>query len=190
MTEQLVPTVRTTFSTEDFARALIAAWRAIYVMLEQADDACVTPSKASCGVVWAQYALETGRGKSCWCNNIGNVKHVAGDGHDYCMLTGVWEIIGGKKVVFNPPDPQTWFRAYPSLADGMREHLEFLRKRYAAAWAEVERGDARAFVHALKTRGYFTGDEGVYTKNVVSLQAEFGRSGAYEAAIEALPAAS
>ena len=176
MKEQCVPTVRTTFSTENFARALVAAWRALY------DGA--TPSKASVGVIWAQYALETGRGQFCWNNNIGNVKHVAGDGHDYCMLANVWEMIGGKRVVFNPPSPQTWFRAYRTLSDGMREHLEFLRRRYGAAWAAVEAGDARAFVRALKARGYFTADEATYANNVVSLQAEFARSGAYEAAID------
>jgi len=181
MTEQCVPTVRTTFSTEDFTRALVAAWRAFY------DGA--TPSKASCGVIWAQYALETGRGKSCWCNNIGNVKHVAGDGHDYCMLTGVWEIIGGKRVTFQPPHPQTCFRAYPSLEAGMREHLDFLQRRYAGAWAEVEKGDARAFAHALKSRGYYTAPEEDYAKSLVSLQAEFGRSGAYEAATASATAA-
>ncbi|MCL2724770.1 MAG: hypothetical protein FWD69_10075 [Polyangiaceae bacterium] len=182
MTEQLVPTVRTKFSTEDFARALVAAWRDLY------DGAA--PSKASCGVIWAQYALETGRGKFCWNNNIGNVKHVEGDGRDYCMLQSVPEIVNGKRVTFNPPDPQTWFRAYASLADGMREHLEFLRRRYAAAWSEVEKGDARAFAYALKARGYYTGDEETYARSLVSLQAEFARSGAYDTAVEALPAAS
>lgn len=71
---------RTTFSTQDYADAVYAA------------DPSLTREQA--GVLWAQYAIETGKGKFCWNCNIGNVKVTAGQvqaGTDYFMLKGTWK---------------------------------------------------------------------------------------------------
>ncbi len=62
---------------KDFARALLEVWP--------------EATKAQAGVLWAHFAGETGDGKYCWNWNLGNVKHVQGDGFDYVALAGVWE---------------------------------------------------------------------------------------------------
>lgn len=77
MVETLLPTRRTTPTKTDFARALLAVW----------PDA----TKEGAGVLWSHFAGETGDGAYCWNWNLGNVKHVAGDGFDYVSLRGVWE---------------------------------------------------------------------------------------------------
>lgn len=127
-------------------------------------------SRAAAGILWAQFAAETGRGVNCWCWNIGNIRW-SGDG-DYCMLRAVWEIIDGKRVVL--PDSGSKFRAFASLDEGMCEHIEFLStKRYAAVWPVVERGDPAGFAAALKARGYYTAPLAQYTASMVSLHKEF-----------------
>lgn len=171
---EYIPRVRTPITKAGFAEAVREAW--------------FEASREAIGTLWAQYALETGRGNACWDNNIGNVKHVSGDGHDYTMLTDVWEIIDGKKVIFQPPHPQTWFRAYRTLGLGMEEHIAFLRKRYAAAWEHVEAGDPDAFARALKAHGYFTGDLGIYARSLVSLLAEWMHDPATRAPSDTLTA--
>lgn len=170
--EDLLQLQRTTATLRDYARALLVAWP--------------EASKASAGVLWAQYALETGRGAACWNWNIGNVKHVAGDGHDYVMLPSTWEIVGGKRVTFQPPDPQTWFRAYGSLDDAMVEHVAFLRRKYAPAWNAVESGEPERFASLLKAHGYYTGSEADYRRALSSLHAEWMLQTAYDNAAAAL----
>lgn len=77
MVEKLLETKRTTPSAIDFTRALL-------VMMPGA-------TKEQVGVLWSHFAGETGSGQYCWNWNLGNVKHVAGDGYDYVSLRGVWE---------------------------------------------------------------------------------------------------
>lgn len=178
MSESRRELTKTTHTIADYTRAVVAAWSRLYGS---------PPSEGTCGVLWAQYALETGRGVACWNNNIGNVKHVRGDGYDYVELPNTWEIIGGKKVVFQPPDPQTWFRVYESLADAMVDHLRFLERRYGNAWSSILSGDPAGFAHALKARGYYTAAESDYARGLASLVKEFQRSGAYAAADVAPP---
>lgn len=148
MTENLVELRRTNVEMKPYARALARAWRAALGSW---------PTKEQAGVLWAQYGIETGAGPWCWNFNIGNVKHVTGDGHDYVMLHDVFEMIGGERVVFQPPHPATWFRAFPSLDESMAEHFAFLRgKRYRVAWPAVEAGDCGLFARLLHDAGYFT----------------------------------
>lgn len=183
-----VPVTRTTFTVRDYSRAVIRAWR---------DMLGETPSKAAVGCLWAQYALETGRGAFCWNFNIGNVKW--SPGHDHMMLRGTWEIVGGKRVVYEPPHRATWFNAYASLDDAMGEHLRLLKAgRYALSWPAIEAGDTVAFAHALKAGhdgregtwdDYFTADVTVYAKGLSAFHAEYMRGGDYEAALDDLDAA-
>lgn len=159
---------RTVVSMRDYARAVLKAWKA---------DAGDFPAKKSVAVLYAQYMIETG-GKACWNWNIGNVKHVPGDGYDYIELRGVWEgvhpfaasglisrgeavldtnpehikAVGSKKtaVIFNPPHPATRFRAYPSLDMAMTRHLKLLKGRFGLCWPDVVDGDYKGFAHTLK----------------------------------------
>jgi hypothetical protein len=134
------------------------------------------PSKDAIALLMAQSALETGRWKAIHCFNLGNVK-AATDYVGFYTMFRCNEVINGKTVWFNTPHAQTRFRAFVSLWDGARDHLEFLamRPRYAAAWKELLRGDVDAYVHALKTAGYFTANEESYREAVSSLFREYQR---------------
>lgn len=147
----------------------------------------------------AKTALETGRWTYIWCNNWGNIK--AGDqyaGMFTCITlnevlvrggrqTTVWfapegELSGdparGGKLIREPlpvPDghPQTRMRVNASEFNGAECYVDFVANgRYTEAWRQLLRGDAVAYVHALKARGYFTADEATYARGVASLQRE------------------
>lgn len=180
MPEQNVPVRRTVITLPDYVRAVVKAWGTV-------DNGPCT--KGACAVLYAQYMIETG-GAACFNFNVGNVKHVAGDGHDYHMLGGVWEGVspqaadslvasgrairdastdhahavgpGRVSVLFQPPDPATWFRAFTSLDDAMRDHLKVLAHRFAPAWPYVIAGDVNLFAQVLHDHGYFTASPVAY----------------------------
>lgn len=134
MAEQLVATVRTNPSLMDFSKSLILAVPGI--------------SKEAAGVLYAQFAGETGKGVHCYGHNLGNVKYSKGCGYNYHALNGVWEGVtpaqaqaliasgqakadpskdhakavgpGKVSVLFTASHPASWFRAYPSLEKGMQ----------------------------------------------------------------------
>jgi hypothetical protein len=143
----------------------------------------------------AKCALETGRWAQMWCNNWGNVK-AGGEYRGMFTCITLNEVLNGKLVWFAPegqlsaspakggkligapisvPDghPQTRMRAYANEYDGAISYVEFVAGgRYRAAFAKLLEGDAVGYVHALKMAKYFTADEALYTKGVVSLQKE------------------
>lgn len=130
-----------------------------------------TLSRASLLVLLAQVAEETGW-RACHCYNLGNVKHVSGDGRDFCCFQHD-EYVNGIRTWPDPAkDP---FRAYSTLEDGAADYLELLKHRFSSAWPSVLAGDPKGFVHALKLAHYFTGDEATYTRNVVALDAQLAR---------------
>lgn len=158
MGESLVPRVATPVSPETLYYAIRGAWMGLYDQ---------TPSRQALLVLIGHFAFETGWGHACWNNNLGNVKHVAGDGYDYYQVR-CDEIVNGKTVWYDPPHPATSFRAFSDLAKGVQNYLELLRGRFGVAWQFVENGDAPAFCHALKQRGYYTANEQQYTIGVVA----------------------
>lgn len=165
---QQVEVKRTVVSMRDYARAVLKAWKA---------DSGEYPSKKSVAVLYAQYMIETG-GRACWNWNIGNVKHVAGDGYDWIALSGVWEGVApfvaaaliargdavldtnedhikavGKSrtsVIFRTGHPASLFRAYPSLDQAMMKHLKLLKGRFGLCWPDVVEGDYQGFAYTLK----------------------------------------
>lgn len=153
MTETIVPDVLTPVTPTALYAALQQAWPNVIGG---------TPQRCSLLVLLAQVAEETGW-HACHCWNLGNVKHVPGDGHDYCQFRAS-EIVGGKEVFSTMS-----FRAFASLDAGAVDYLTLLHRRFASAWPAVLDGDPAAFVHALKLEHYFTADEGLYSKNVVAL---------------------
>lgn len=161
----LHPVTRTTFSTQDYADAVRSA------------DPSLAREQA--GVLWAQYALETGRGKACWNSNIGNVKVTPAQvaaGIDYFMLPDTSEYIGGRLVIFQPPHEQTWFRHFGSLGEAMAHHIVFLRdRRYKPAWPAVLSGDPETFARTLKQLGYYTGSADIYASSMAYFHAEWMR---------------
>jgi hypothetical protein len=162
MAAKLVPTVRTSYTEGQLIEGFVAGWQ------QQFNE---IPSKQSIGVLYAQDALETGTTIDMWNNNIGNVKYVASanpaadTGIEYMMLANVWEMVNGQKVVYQPPSPVTWFRAFDTLASGIAFQLDFLKNhRYKAAWAAVLSGDPAGFAHLLKVAGYYSAPEADYVK--------------------------
>lgn len=169
-----VPIKRTPIAMNDYARALMRAWRTELGEL---------PTKPQVGVLFAQYMIETG-GSACWCFNIGNVKVTQSQvdaGVDWFDLPGTWEIINGKRVVLQEGDPGRRFRAYASLDDAMVEHLRFLRnRRYKPAWPAVLAGDAMGFARMLKAAGYFTASAEDYGNGMMWHYRKWLSSATYE----------
>lgn len=131
-------------------------------------------SRDSLLVLLSQWCLETGGGTSCHRWNLGNAKHVRGDGHEWTMF-GCTEVLGGRVQRFEPPDPQTWFRAFSTLDEGAADYLGLLKHRFAVAWPAVIAGDVGAFGHALKLAHYYTADEHAYVALLVRLRGELWR---------------
>lgn len=160
----LVPTVKTSYNGTQMVAGFIKGW---------ANQFNEIPKKESVGVVWSQNAIETGSTTSMWNNNIGNVKYAPSKNQDddnnikYMMLSNVWEIINGKKVIFQPPHPATWFRSFDTLEEGVGFHLDFLKNhRYKNSWSAIETGDPAQFAHLLKVAGYYTAPEADYIKGM------------------------
>ncbi len=178
-----IPTVRTSPTRLDFARAVVGARPGL--------------SRETFAILWAQFCMETGAGRNCYNFNVGNVKHVDGDGFDYMALKGVWEgltreawererrgpygplvrlstdqaqikAVGPGKiaVLFDPPHPATLFRAYPSLAEAVHEHAAFLEGRFSEAWTAAIAGDVEAFGRRLGEAGYYTASPEIYVRNL------------------------
>lgn len=185
MSEQLKPVLRTSITMADFVRGFVRSAIASGQPL---------PSEAAVAVAYAQYAIETGAGPNCFNYNVGNVKHVKGDGFDYHMLNGVWEgttpdraaqlIASGRviadpspnhakavgegrvSVLYVPPDPATWFRAFSSLDEGMGAHLAILMKRFSRSWTVLLSGDYVLFAKTLHAQGYFTANPDAYARGM------------------------
>lgn len=196
---KLVPTVRTTPTMRDFARALLATW----------SDA----SKPAAGVLYAQFAGETGKGAHCYGHNLGNVKWSAGCGWDYHALNGVWEGVtpaqaerliafgqwradpsadharavgpGKVSIIALPNNPAAWFRAYPSLSAGARVYVDTKRNpggRYSSAWAYALAGDCDGYARELGRKGYYTASADAYARTMLAHHAEWMRATGYEEA--------
>lgn len=155
------------------------------------------PSDEVLALALAKTALETGRWTQIWNANWGNVKAPdTYEGMFSCITLN--EVLPGRGVVWFAPDgeltaapsrggrikgkvwpvpdghPQTRMKAFANEYHGVECYVDFVKNgRYAQAWQRLLAGDAVGYVHQLKARGYFTADEAVYAKGVVSLQREF-----------------
>ena len=177
--------VETPVSKQDLLLALWQAW----VQIFGSDP----PKKESIFVLGGQWALETGWGKYMWCYNLGNVKSVEGDGHDYCFfgcgeelslsvaqhavhdspLVTVKRTYGSgtqqmASVWIEPKHPWCRFRAFDTLLEGAVDYVKLLNKRFQRAWPAVLAGDPALFAHYLKQQGYYTADETQYTNTLRS----------------------
>ena len=122
----------------------------------------------------AQIALETGLGKAMHCWNLGNAKHVTGDGRNWTFFR-CNEIINGKTVWFDPDHPACCFRAFDSLDEGAVDHLAMMRRNFSRVWPALLSGDPVEYCAKLKESHYFTADLGLYTRGVVSLYNSLGK---------------
>lgn len=135
------------------------------------------PKARPLAALTAHTILECGAGyKSLHWFNFGNEKASPSYRGKYTMYR-CNEVINGHLQWFDPPHPQTWFRAFDTAAEGAAEHVRFLatdsdgdgKNIYAPAWQAVLAGNPEAFVRAMKTAGYFTGNVEAYVKATVSI---------------------
>ncbi len=125
-------------------------------------------SRASLVLLCAHVGLETGW-RSCHGWNLGNVKHTAGDGHDWVTFV-TREFLGGQWRVL-----QQDFRCYPSLEDAVPDYLHLLRGQFGYAWSAVESGDIPEFAARLRARGYYTAPEADYREGMLRVARDVER---------------
>jgi hypothetical protein len=128
-----------------------------------------------------QWALETGHGKSCHRNNLGNLKAT----ESYTGLVtyfGCNEVLSGKVKWFHPDLSRCWpwhmawitahttsvscdnqcrWKAFETLSDGAAAQLRFFQRRPRSFTAALS-GNPRTFAHALKLDRYYTAHEEDY----------------------------
>jgi hypothetical protein len=180
MAEELAST-RTPVKTEDLIVAIWKSWEQFF--------GAPPAHKESVWILIAQWGLETGWGKSCYCWNLGNVKSTEGDGHDYqyykcneilplataqkyaqqspdtAKITQVRS--DGKAIIwFYPNHPGCRFRAFKTLEEGAFDHLKLLARRFDKAWPEIIEGDVVGYSQKLRQQGYYTADEASYTNTL------------------------
>lgn len=147
MTETLVRAQKTILQAKDVYDALHDA----YLSLIGSE-----PGRPQLLMMLAQCWLETGAGNMSFGYNLGGIKHVTGDGHDYYQIQ-THEVIGGVDKVLVQP-----FRSYASLKDAATDFVHLLRTTFGFAWPYIESADIPAYAHALRQRNYFTADEHDY----------------------------
>jgi len=115
-------------------------------------------------ILWSQWAMETGRGKSMYGYNFGGIKAT---GSEPSASLRTWEGHGTERVRI-----RSRFRTYANPEQGAEDYISTLAERYPQALEAAHRGDASGFVRALKKSQYFTGDPMVYERAIGSLSRE------------------
>jgi peptidoglycan hydrolase-like protein with peptidoglycan-binding domain len=131
------------------------------------------PSVTMLACLLAQSALETGNWQKIWNFNFGNVKAGAG-WRGLKTMFRCNEVIKGKVLWFDPPHPQTHFRAFANAADGAVDVVRFLAvdsdgdgyNRYAKSWSAAVAGDPERFAIELGNAGYYTANQATYVRGV------------------------
>ncbi len=152
---------RTPLGPREAASALSRAWQ---------DVLGEPPPPGSVGVLWAQWALETGRGQSMHGFNFGNIKGKGPGGRSTVLSTREGHGASEHRV-------RARFRAYDSVDEGARDYVRTLAEHYPGAIAAARRGNADGFVTALENGHYFTADPRAYRRGVSSLAREFEHAG-------------
>jgi hypothetical protein len=156
-TPGLVPVVRTQLSAGQAQQALRAAWERV---------TGEAPSDKTLALVTAQWAHETGHGASMYNYNFAGIKGTGPSGLTVSQHTREGYGQSERRIVDN-------FRAYRSAEEGATDYVALLQRRFPEAVEGARQGDANAFVHGLKSRGYFTGHEGSYLNNVASIASRY-----------------
>lgn len=160
----LIPNVLTPMSALDVLKAFRTAF---------CNEVGRTPSNSTLAILVAQSALECGRWKSMHCFNFGNIRPPKNWQGDYCQFRCNEQTAPGKWVWYDPPSPGSNFVAFKDAPSGAAFYMHMLASRWPEAWTAALSGNATAFVHGLKQRGYFTADEAPYLRAVTKLCAEF-----------------
>jgi hypothetical protein len=153
----LVPVVRTKLSAGQAQEALRTAWKNV---------TGEAPSDKTLALVTAQWAHETANGASMYNYNFAGIKGAGPEGLSVAQHTREGYGATERRIVDN-------FRAYRSAEDGATDYVQLLNKRFPEAVEGARQGDPNAFVHGLKSRGYFTGHEGAYLNSVANIASRF-----------------
>ena len=151
---------KTPLSPEQAARLLAEAWHE--VLGER-------PSRRALSLLWAQWALETGRGGQMHGNNFGGIKGVAPGGGSALLLTREGQQPQQRLILSR-------FRVYATAEAGARDYVRTLADSYPEALEAARTGSPRRFVAALAQRRYFTASAQSYLEAVRSLAREFCRA--------------
>lgn len=149
----------TPLEPRDAVRAMADAWEQVHGS---------RPDARVMSVLWAEWALETGRGRWMVDHNFAGLTGRAPEGGS--ALWWSWEQTeSGRRRV------RSRFRAYPSFEAGARDYVELVA-RYPGALAAARRGDAAAFVAALDGKDAFGRKSEAHQREVERLAAEFRAS--------------
>jgi flagellum-specific peptidoglycan hydrolase FlgJ len=151
----------TPMGEDEAAGHLAAAWQS--VVGTQA-------SPLTLSLLWAHWAHETGRGQRMHAYNFAGIK---GQGPSGASVV-VWTREGAGP---SPELVRRTFRAYRSPAEGARDYVRLLVKRYPSALRGAKSGNVLDFASGLESGGYFTGDGRAYHRALASLSIECRRRG-------------
>ncbi|HEX9619620.1 MAG TPA: glucosaminidase domain-containing protein [Polyangiaceae bacterium] len=138
------------------------------------------PREETLDLLWAQWALETGHGRSMHGYNFGGLKGRA----DGSAVLKTRERVGASVV-----EIRDGFRTYRSADAGARDYVRTLAERFPSALSAAERGDGAGFVTALADARYFTARRETYHKAIerlASVRAGAGQPGPGERRAPAL----
>jgi hypothetical protein len=125
------------------------------------------PKPETVAILTAQWAHETGHGASMFNYNFAGIKGSGPSGLSVAQRTREGSGANERTITDN-------FRAYRTAEEGARDYVSLLKSRFPGALAAAQTGDPAATVHALKQAGYFTGDEGAYTRSVTQIARQVG----------------
>jgi hypothetical protein len=148
---------RTPLSSSEASQFLSSAWRNIYGN---------SPTEKQIAILTAQWAHETGNGRSMIQWNFGGIKGVGPSGLTVKARTK--EGYGKTERVIRDS-----FRAYANPEEGALDYLKFMKSNFPTAMDKVLEEDPGGFVRELKSHGYFTGSEKDYIKSVESKTSSF-----------------
>ena len=90
-----------------------------------------------------------------------------------------WTCPAGQAIaVFDPPHPQSRFRAYTSLQDGAQRwvaHHKSTAQKHPEFVTQLNNGDCAAAAKTLKSVGYYSGSESDYARNMTSMKAQIDK---------------
>ncbi len=131
------------------------------------------PSRDTLRILTAQWAHETGGGKSMLNYNFGGIKGTGPTGLSIAAKTH--EGYGDSEVTI-----RDHFRAYESADDGATDYVSLLRRRFPVAFGEAEKGNLQGFATGLKDAGYYTDSVENYQRGLERWAGDLEASGALE----------
>lgn len=130
----------------------------------------VPPSTERLACAWAHVAHENGRGRAVYCNNLGNITAFGGWPGSYYVIR-VPERVQKNPDVWREIDMR--FRAHATPEDGAADYWSVMSRRYSAALALFDQGQAHEAALELGARGYYTAHVEPYARGVESLYRHF-----------------